>query len=604
MKKWLLKYIKTHWKLITFSILIVIVSAWIDVMPPNIVKKAIDSYITNTSIDQTQRIEGVAREAIKFLIVISSGFALNFLSLYISSYTGAKIVYEIRKDLYKHVLHLPMSFFDKNHSGVITTRITNDTQNLMEFFTTVITALVKDFFLIIGIVYMLVTMSAKLFANLSPVIIIVVVFTVIFRKYSRQIYNLIRSNIARINAFLAEHLAGMVVVQAFEVREVKKREFEEITEDYYKSALKQIKLYGFYRPLMDWLFSLGLAIIAWFGAKYVYHQEIGIGTLFAFGSYLDMFFGPIKDFAEKFDIAQSSLASADKIERILKETREHEGRGKKYEIQNGTIEFKDVWFAYEDENWVLKGINATFDSGGINAIVGETGAGKTSMLSLLNLTYRPQKGEILIDGNDIKEFDLSYLRRQIAVVPQEVILFSGTIIDNVRLFDDSIPEEEVVKALKKVHADEVFSRFSSKFHTMVTERGGNLSAGERQLIALARAILFNAKILILDEATASVDASTEARIQQTLEELSKERTVITIAHRLSTVKDAKIIYVLHKGEIVEVGTHQQLMDKRGFYYSLYSKMKEGASFGKDKDSSYRSGKDRNKETFGGSFEEF
>ena len=294
MKKWLLKYIKTHWKLISLSLLVVIVSAWVDVMPPSIVKKAIDSYITNTSIDQQQRIEGIATEAIKFIIVISAGFGLNFLSLYISSYTGAKIVYEIRKDLYKHVLRLPMSFFDKNHSGVITTRIANDTQNLMEFFTTVITSLVKDFFLIIGIVYMLVTMSLELFSKLSPVIIAVVVFTIIFRRYSRQIYNLIRSNIAKINAFLAEHIAGMTVIQAFEVREIKSKEFEKITEDYYKSAFKQIKLFGFYRPLMDWLFSLGLAIIAWFGARYVYHQQIGIGTLFAFGSYLDMSSGRLE----------------------------------------------------------------------------------------------------------------------------------------------------------------------------------------------------------------------------------------------------------------------------------------------------------------------
>ena len=225
------------------------------------------------------------------------------------------------------------------------------------------------------------------------------------------------------------------------------------------------------------------------------------------------------------------------------------------------------------------------------------------MLSLLNLTYRPQKGKILIDGNDIKEFDLAYLRKQIAVVPQEVILFSGSIIDNVRLFDDSIPEEDVIKALEKVHGDEVFNRFASKFYTMVTERGGNLSAGERQLIALARAILFDAKILILDEATASVDASTEAKIQQTLEELSGERTVITIAHRLSTVKDAKIIYVLHRGEVIEVGTHQQLMERKGFYYSLYSKMKEGASLGEDKNSSDRGREDSNKETPGGSLEE-
>ncbi len=589
-KKWLLAYMKRYSFFVVLTVVLVIISAGVDVLPPFITKKAIDSYILNTSLDATQRIAGVAKESLLFLGVVISSFALNFLTLYISSYTGAKIIYDLRRDIFDHVLHLPMSYFDKTHSGVVTTRITNDTQNLMEFFVTVFTSLVKDVFLIAGIFFMLVRLSIYLLGTLSPVMLLMVVVTVVFRKYARQIYNTIRTNIAKINAFLAEHIAGMTVIQAFEVRDVKRREFRDITEEYYRNVMKQITLFGIFRPSMDLLYSLGIAIIVWFGSGMVKNGLIGIGTLYAFASYLDMFFNPIRDFAEKFDIAQSSLASAEKIERILKNEREELREGGVKEIKKGVIEFKDVWLAYEGENWVLRGVNAKFEPGGLNAIVGETGAGKTSMLSLLNLTYRPQKGEIRIDEVEIRKYNLKALRKQISVVPQEVIIFEGTILDNIRLFDKSIPEEKVIEALEKIKALKVFEKFPNGVNTYLTERGGNLSLGERQLISLARAVLFDAKILILDEATASIDTATEALIQETVEELSKERTIIAIAHRLSTVRNARKIYVLHEGKIVEEGSHFELLRKKGFYYRLYSKMREGNRSGKAKIGTDRSGK--------------
>ncbi len=580
MKKWLLSYMKRYSALVVITVILVIISAGVDILPPFITKKAIDSYILNTSLDMARRVSGVTKEALIFLGVVVTSFVLNFLSLYISSYTGAKIIYDLRRDVFDHVLHLPMSYFDRTHSGVVTTRITNDTQNLMEFFVTVFTSLVKDFFLTAGILFMLIRLSVHLLGTLSPVMLMVVVVTVVFRRYARQIYNTIRTNIARINAFLAEHIAGMTVVQAFEVRDIKRKEFEEITEEYYDSVMKQITLFGIFRPSMDLLYSLGIAIIVWFGSGMVKNGLVGIGTLYAFASYLDMFFNPIRDFAEKFDIAQSSLASAEKIDKILRSEREEFREGGVREVRKGVVQFEDVWLSYDNENWVLKGINAEFKPGGLNAIVGETGAGKTSMLSLLNLTYRPQKGRITIDGVEIREYDLKALRKQISVVPQEVIIFEGTILDNIRLFDKSIPEEKVIEALEKIKALKVFEKFPNGINTYLTERGGNLSLGERQLISLARAVLFDAKILILDEATASIDTATEALIQETIEDLAKERTVIAIAHRLSTVKNAEKIYVLHEGKIVEEGNHFELLRKKGFYYRLYSKMREGSRSGK------------------------
>ncbi len=603
-KRWLLSYMKRYSHLVVLTVILVIASAVVDVLPPYVVRTAIDSYIVNPSLEVSQRLEGVVKQALMFLVIISGSFLLNFSTLYISSYTGAKIIYDLRKDLFDHVLHLPMKFFDRTHSGVVTTRITNDTQNLMEFFVTVFTSLVKDVFLIAGILIMLLKLSAELLSIMSPVMIAVVVVTVVFRKYARRIYGIIRNNIARINAFLAEHIAGMNVIQAFEVRDIKRKEFEEITEDYYESVMDQLMLFGVFRPSMDLIYSLGIAVIVWFGSGMMRKGLVGIGTLYAFASYLDMFFNPIRDFAEKFDIAQSSLASAEKIESIFKESREELGEGGRKEIERGIVEFRDVWLAYEDENWVLKGINARFEPGGLNAIVGETGAGKSSMMALLNLTYRPQRGEILIDGTRVEDYDLKALRHQIAVVPQEVIIFEGTILDNVRLFDERIPEERVIDALKRVKALEIFERFPNGIHTVLTERGSNLSLGERQLISLARAVLFDAKILILDEATASIDTATESLIQETIEELARERTVIAIAHRLSTVRSAKKIFVVHEGRVVEEGTHEELLKKRGHYHRLYSKMREGLSGGKAQDRADRSWKDSAKEAFGGSPGEF
>ncbi len=604
MKRWLLSYMKRYSHLVVLTVILVIASAVVDVLPPYVVRTAIDSYIVNPSLEVSQRLEGVVKQALMFLVIISGSFLLNFSTLYISSYTGAKIIYDLRKDLFDHVLHLPMKFFDRTHSGVVTTRITNDTQNLMEFFVTVFTSLVKDVFLIAGILIMLLKLSAELLSIMSPVMIAVVVVTVVFRKYARRIYGIIRNNIARINAFLAEHIAGMNVIQAFEVRDIKRKEFEEITEDYYESVMDQLMLFGVFRPSMDLIYSLGIAVIVWFGSGMMRKGLVGIGTLYAFASYLDMFFNPIRDFAEKFDIAQSSLASAEKIESIFKESREELGEGGRKEVERGIVEFRDVWLAYEDENWVLKGINARFEPGGLNAIVGETGAGKSSMMALLNLTYRPQRGEILIDGTRVEDYDLKALRHQIAVVPQEVIIFEGTILDNVRLFDERIPEERVIDALKRVKALEIFERFPNGIHTVLTERGSNLSLGERQLISLARAVLFDAKILILDEATASIDTATESLIQETIEELARERTVIAIAHRLSTVRSAKKIFVVHEGRVVEEGTHEELLKKRGHYHRLYSKMREGLSGGKAQDRADRSWKDSAKEAFGGSPGEF
>jgi len=566
----LLSYAKPYWHLFVLAIVIVLVSTYVEIMPPRIVKDAIDSYINNQNIPVNDRIAGVIKSGILFLIVLILRFFLNYGNIYLTSYLGAKIVYDIRRDLFNHVMRLPMSFFDRNPSGRITTRIVNDTQNVQEFFTTVVTSIIKDIFLLGGIIISLIQLSKILFIQLSYIFPIVIASMILFRYFDRKVYRMVRTNLARINAFLAEHIAGVSVVKIFNAEEQKKKEFDNIAKDYYKSLIKQLYVFGIFRPFMDFLYFLGLSLIIWFGAKYIMSKTIGFGALYAFASYLDMFFAPLRDIAEKYDIVQNSMASAEKIFNLFKENGEKLGKpdGKKH-VEKGVVEFKNVWFSYDGKRWILKDVNIVFAPGYLTAIVGETGAGKTSLMNLLNGLYVPQKGVILVDGIPLQEYDLKSLRREIAVVPQDVVLFSGTILDNIRLFDESIPEEKVLEALEKVYAMDIVNKLEKGIHYEVVERGTTLSSGERQLIVLARAVLFDSKILVLDEATSNIDVETETRIQKALRELSKDKTVIMIAHRLSTVKDADRIIVIHNGQVVEEGKHRELLKRRGVYYKLY-----------------------------------
>ena len=566
----LLSYAKPYWYLFVLAIAIVLVSTYVEIMPPRIVKDAIDSYINNQNIPVDDRIAGVIKAGILFLIVLILRFFLNYGNIYLTSYLGARIVYDIRRDLFNHVMRLPMSFFDKNPSGRITTRIVNDTQNVQEFFTTVVTSIIKDIFLLGGIIISLIQLSKVLFIHLSYIFPIVIASMILFRYFDRKVYRMVRTNLARINAFLAEHIAGVSVVKIFNAEEQKKKEFDNIAKDYYRSLIKQLYVFGIFRPFMDFLYFLGLSLIIWFGAKYIMNKTIGFGALYAFASYLDMFFAPLRDIAEKYDIVQNSMASAEKIFNLFKENEEKLGKpdGRKH-VEKGVVEFKNVWFSYDGNRWILKDVNIAFAPGYLTAIVGETGAGKTSLMNLLNGLYVPQKGVILVDGIPLQEYDLKSLRREMAVVPQDVVLFSGTILDNIRLFNENIPEEKVLEALEKVYALDIVNKLEKGIHYEVVERGTTLSSGERQLIVLARAVLFDSKILVLDEATSNIDVETETRIQKALRELSKDRTVIMIAHRLSTVKDADKIIVVHNGQVVEEGRHRELLRRRGVYYKLY-----------------------------------
>ncbi|KAF2955879.1 ABC transporter ATP-binding protein [Marinitoga sp. 38H-ov] len=509
----------------------------------------------------------------KYTIIIISLFLFQFLFNYgqviFSNLLGQKVIYDIRDELYSHILNIPLDFFTKNPTGKITTRTVNDTQNLSQFFTDVLTSLTKDIAIIIGVIIVMFKMNMNLSLYVVSMFPIIILSTWIFGKIDKKIYSKTRTRISATNSFLAENIAGANVTKAFNQEDRKRNEFYDLSHKLYKSRMQQIILNGLFRPFMNVLYYITLSILFWFGAKLFNQNIVSFGVLIAFTSYIDMFFRPLFDIAEKYDILQNAFASAEKIFRLKELEKEDFGKGKYNEIHDGSIEFKNVFFAYEKDNYILKNVSFRINKKDNVAIVGETGSGKTTIIKLINGLYRIKYGEILIDNKNIYDYDLHLLRRQIAVVPQDVFLFTGSILDNIRIFDESISEEEVIKAAKQVHAHEMIEKFPDKYHTKILERGSTLSAGERQLIALARAVIFKSKVIILDEATANIDVETEYLIQKAMENLIGKVTIISIAHRLSTIKKANRIIVVHKGKVIEEGTHNELIQKRGIYYDLY-----------------------------------
>lgn len=566
----LLKYSLPYFHLMLVAIVIVISLTYFTLMPPQIVRKAINSYILSDTLTTSERIADISQQAILFLVVSGAIFLFEYLSILVTTYIGSKVVYNIRRELYDHVLMLPMSFFDRHPSGQLTTRITSDTQNVQEFFTSVITSIVNDVFLLAGVIFVMWRMSSKLFLDIVYIFPLIIIAMAIFRYFDIRAYRAVRTGISKINAYIAENLAGMPVTKLFNAEGYKRNEFDKINKELYKARMNQLYVFGIFRPVINFLYYLTMSLIVWFGAKYILDKTLNFGDLFAFVSYIDTFMRPIEDLSEKYDIIQNTTASAEKIFALLDEPVEEQGEvnGKK-EIDYGKVEFKNVWFSYDEKRWILQDVNLEFVPGELVAIVGETGAGKTTIMNLINAMYRPQKGSILIDGVPLEGYDLQMLRRCVSAVPQDVVLFSGTLLDNIRLFHDGITEEQVIEALAKVRALDAIERLPKGIFTEIVERGKGISAGERQLIALARSVLFGAKIFILDEATSNIDVETEHRIQQAVRDLSKDNTVIMIAHRLSTVVEADRIVVVADGRIAEEGKHLELLAKKGAYYKLY-----------------------------------
>lgn len=518
-----------------------------------------------------QDVDGLTKIGIIFTVSIVLAFIFNYLQVYILNYASQKIIFNIRQEVYSHILRLSVSYFDKNPIGRLVTRVTNDIETLNEMYTSVLVSLLKDIFILGGIVIIMLKMNLKLALMSFALVPFILIASIVFRKRIREIYRLGRVQLAKINSTLNENISGMKTIQIFNKEKKIFNNFDNINTDYLNTANREIKTYAVFRPSIEVIRSLGLALLIYYGGSEVLSGAIEFGVLYAFVDYLQRFFQPILDLTEKYNILQSAMASSERIFLVLDEEDNIPNAEKPLPCHNlkGKIEFKNVYFAYEDEDWVLKDVSFTINPGETVALVGATGAGKSSIINLITRFYDIQKGEILIDGVNIKKYDKYQLRRNIGVVLQDVFLFSGTIKDNIRLNNKDISDEEIIRVSKYVNAHNFIDKLPNKYDEAVTERGSTLSSGERQLLSFARTLAFNPNILILDEATSNIDTETELLIQDALGKLIKGRTTIAIAHRLSTIQNSDKIIVLHKGRIREMGNHQELLDKKGLYYDLY-----------------------------------
>ncbi len=573
------KYVIPYWHLFLISLILVLLVSASGLARPYLIKVAIDSYISkavNNLIPQGLAIEKIGQLGIVFAGLIAFEFLMRYTQMYILQLTGKKIIVNLRNEIFKHIQRLPIAYFDKNSVGRILTRATNDTEALNEMFTNVVVGFLQDIFLMAGIVVIMFKLDVKLTLISFTVLPIIAVVTVYFRKKAREIFGEIRTKLSAINSFLSEHLSGMKIIQAFNMQDKKQTQFEKLNKEYYDANYRQISLFGIFRPFMDVISLFALALLLWYGGKNIIGGTVQVGTLFAFINYINRFFQPIMELTEKYNIFQGAIVSSERIFSLLDEkeetgleNREDNTSANEFERLTGEIEFKNVWFAYIDENWVLKDVSFKIFAGQSAAFVGATGAGKTSIINLICGFYENQKGEILIDGIDIRKMSKNRLRRNIGLVLQDIFLFSGNIETNIKLFDESIDFDKVKQAAEYVNADSFIERLPEAYKSIVSEKGNTFSMGERQLISFARAIVRNPKILVMDEATSSIDTETENLVQEALAKIMKDRTTIAIAHRLSTIQKADIIIVIHKGEIAELGNHKELIGQKGMYYKLY-----------------------------------
>jgi len=594
-------YLRPYKVQATVSVIAVILKAGSDVVGPYLVKVGLDRYLTSNAGVSTNWLArrlsndpytGLGQLAALYLGALLLAYAFEFTQTYLMQWTGQKVMFDLRREIFRHMQRMHIGFFDNHAVGRLVTRLTSDVDAINEMFTAGVLSMIDDVFALTVMVAVMLAMNWKLALLTFSVLPLIVLVTHLFRKSVRESYRRVRGAIARINSFTQEHVSGMSVVQLFNREERAYSDFRAVNEQHMIAFKDTVFAYALYYPAVDILSSVAIGFIVWRGGFGVIHGLVTIGLLTAFIQYSQRFFRPIMDLSEKFNILQAAMAACERIFKLLDTPSEIVSPvAKRTGDASNRIEFRHVWFTYQkltpeqeekvakadpaelaglaDIEWILKDVSFTVEPGQTVAIVGHTGAGKTTLTGLMMRFYDVTRGAIYLDGVDLREQDLEALRRHFAVVLQDPFLFTGTIAENIRLGATEITEERMTAAARDVNVLEFVEGLANGFDEPVLERGNSLSTGQKQLVNFARALAYDPRILILDEATSSVDTETEQKIRLALERMVEGRTSVLIAHRLSTVQRADVILVMHKGQLREMGSHQQLLGHRGIYWKLY-----------------------------------
>jgi ATP-binding cassette, subfamily B, multidrug efflux pump len=597
----LIKYLSPYKFQAFISVLAVFLKAGCDILGPFLTKVAIDRYLTahpeasNFWLGRhlsPNPVLGITQLALLFFGSLFLSYGAEFLQTYLMQWTGQKVMYDLRSQIFRHLQGMHVGFFDTNPVGRLVTRVTSDVDAINEMFTSGIFSIFEDIFVLLGIVIVMLSMSWWLALIAFAVLPLIFLVTRVFRHHVRESFRRVRAAIARINTYTQEHISGMTVVQLFNREEQSYQEFEEVNRQHMVAFKDTILGYAYYYPIVEFLSTLAIAMVIWLGGNSVLHGGVSLGILVAFMQYSQRFFRPIQDLSEKYNILQAAMAACERIFKLLDTEPQIKSPAVPSSGDNSNrIEFRNVWFTYQkltaeeldrvataspeelaastDIEWILKDVSFVIEPGETVAIVGHTGAGKTTITGLMMRFYDVQRGNILIDGIDVRQHEAAELRRHFGVVLQDPFLFSGTISDNIRLGSDWITAEQMRRAAEDVNVLDFIESLPGKFNEPVRERGNGLSTGQKQLINFARALAHDPRILILDEATSSVDTETELRVRSALERMVAGRTSVIIAHRLSTIQQADTILVMHKGHLREKGAHQQLLLQRGIYWKLY-----------------------------------
>src|SRR5208337_3914906 len=594
----LLVYLRPYWRMTLFALVAILLFGILQAVPPYLLKVEVDRYLDPTARAQLPKflssflganpLVGITQIAlILFLPTAVLTFCLEFAQSFAMQLVGQRVMYDMRKQLFAHLQRLQMSFFDRNPVGRLVTRVTTDVDVLNDLFASGVVAIFGDIFSLFSIVVVMLKMDYKLALLTFSVLPIIVLVTAAFRKAVRESYRRIRVAIARINAYLQEHITGMTVLQLFNRERRSFQEFEKINRAHMEAYKDSILAYGLFYPAVELLGMIAVAIILYLGGGMALRGLATVGTAIAFIQYSQRFFRPIQDLSDKYNLLQAAMASSERIFKLLDTPVTITDPQPSWSVVRGSsvvtdvgahgdaplptslVEFRHVGFAYRDEHRVLENVSFSIEAGETVAVVGHTGAGKTTLTNLLLRFYDVQEGQVLFDGVDIRHLRLRDLRRNFGIVLQDPFLFSGTIASNIRLGSEWIEEQQIREAARQVGLLEFIESLPGGFQEPVKERGATLSVGQKQLLSFARALAHNPRILILDEATSSVDPETEHWLREGLRCLIENRTSLVIAHRLSTIQNASKIVVMHKGHVREVGTHQELLQRRGIYFKLY-----------------------------------